>query len=537
MKRPIALFLTGIFLCGLSGGIVAAPGRINDVKNVIILIPDGMSVGGTTLARWVQGGKPLAIDEMASGLVRTYNADTPIGDSAPAGSAFAMGFKSQTGNIAVLPAKVGMPGVPETSANEIYRPVATVLEAAKLVGKSTGLIATSEIMHATPADFSAHSSSRKDYDDLGEQQVHNHLDVVFGGGYKFLTAAERKDKEDMFIALNEQGYAVLRTPQEMAAHPHGKVWALFAAKDMKYEMDRNPAEEPSLMEMTTKAIELLSQNKKGFFLMVEGSKVDWAAHANDPSGIVSDILSFDRAVETALEFAKRDRHTAVFVVTDHGNSGITIGDSATSKSYDKEPLSVFVDPLRRARITGEGIGFRLNKERSNVREVIAEAWGISDLSDQEVERVVKAKEDEINYATGPILASRARIGFTTNGHTGEDVVWYAWTPNRTHPTGVIENTDVAKTMALHLGVSLKKATDKLYIEAENAFNKVGAVINVDNADEKNPVLVVSKNGQEWRFPRNRNYAITGEKRIALPGVTVLSANHWYLSQTAIALVK
>lgn len=530
-------FVGAALLCCVAMPALAAPLKVSGIRNVIILIPDGMSVGGTTLARWVQGGKPLALDEMASGLVRTYNADTPIGDSAPAGSAFAMGFKSQTGNVGVLPAKVGMPGVLPTPDNEIHRPMATVLEAAKLAGKSTGLVATSEIMHATPADFSAHAASRSAYDDLSEQQVHNHLDVVFGGGYKFLQPENRKDKDDLLAALREQGYAVLRTPAEMAAHKGGKVWGLFADKDMKYELDRNPAEEPALAEMTAKAIEQLARNKKGFFLIVEGSKVDWAAHANDPVGIVSDILAFDRAVAKALAFARQDGHTAVFALADHGNSGITMGNSTTSRGYDKEPLSSFVDPLRRARLTGEGIGLRLNKDRSNVREVIADAWGITDLNEQEVDSVVKAKADEINYATGPIIARRAKIGFTTNGHTGEDVVWYAWTPKRTHPSGVIENTDVAWTMAQHLNVDLHQATSRLYTEAESAFAKVGASVSVDASDEKNLVLVVARHGREWRFPQNRNYAISGSQRIALPGVTVLSAKRWYLSQAAIALVK
>ncbi|SFN05018.1 alkaline phosphatase [Formivibrio citricus] len=537
MKNRTLQLLIGSVFCSLALGTQAAPPPIPDIRNVIILIPDGMSVGGTTLARWVQGGKPLALDEMAAGLVRTYNADTPIGDSAPAGSAFATGFKSQTGNVAVLPAKVGMPGVPATPKNEVHRPVATILEAARLAGKSTGLVATSEIMHATPADFSAHDPSRKAYDNLSEQQVYNRIDVVFGGGYRYLLAENRKDREDMIGSLKEQGYAIVNTPAEMASLKRDKVWGLFAAKDMKYELDRDPAKEPSLAEMTRKAIELLSKNPNGFFLMVEGSKIDWAAHANDPAGIVSDVLAFDRAVAEALAFARKDGHTAVFALSDHGNSGITMGNQTTSKSYDKEPLFVFVEPLRRARLTGEGIGLKLNKDRSNVREVIAEEWGIDDLSDEEVASVVKAKAADINYATGPILARRAKIGFTTNGHTGEDVVWYAWTPKRTHPTGVIENTDVAKTMARHLGLDLEKATSTLYVEAESAFAKAGAQTSVDHSDANNPVLVVRKNGQEWRFPQNKNHALSNGMKIDLPGVMVMSGKRWYLSKAAVELVE
>ena len=129
MKICKLLVLSFILLMPLTGW-STEPGQpaFKPVKNVIVLIPDGMSVGATTLARWYQGGKPLALDEMATGLVRTYNSDTPIGDSAPAGSAYATGFKSQTGQIASLPVKVGMPGVARTPEGQENRPVATVLE-------------------------------------------------------------------------------------------------------------------------------------------------------------------------------------------------------------------------------------------------------------------------------------------------------------------------------------------------------------------------------------------------------------------------
>nr|WP_274378706.1 alkaline phosphatase [Desulforamulus profundi] len=163
-------------------------------KNVIILIPDGMSVAGTTLARWYQGGTPLAMDEMACGLVRTYSADAPIADSAPAGTAFATGHKSHTGYVGVLPDVANMPGLAPIAKGDEKKPVATILEAAKLAGKATGLVATSEIMHATPADFSSHFPSRKNYDDLSEQQVYNRIDVVLGAGSKFLSPKGEKTR-------------------------------------------------------------------------------------------------------------------------------------------------------------------------------------------------------------------------------------------------------------------------------------------------------------------------------------------------------
>ena len=188
-KRILGGILTAALVLSMPWNVFAAGidevSVEKEVKNVILLIPDGMSTGGLTLARWYHGGTALNLDEMASGLVRTYSADAPIADSAPAGTAMATGFKSHTGFVGVLPDENTMPGMPSLNAEDRRSPVASILEAAKLAGKATGLIATSEIMHATPADFSAHDTSRKNYDSISEQQVYQDMDVVIGSGYKY----------------------------------------------------------------------------------------------------------------------------------------------------------------------------------------------------------------------------------------------------------------------------------------------------------------------------------------------------------------
>ena len=256
------------------------------------------------------------------------------------------------------------------NSDDKRKPVANILEAARLAGKATGLVATSEIMHATPADFSAHDPSRKDYDGISEQQVYQGMNVVIGSGSsKYFTSDVRGDKEDL-LSVIKKNYQYTDTPQQFNQVTGGNLWAMFAPVALAYDFDRDPNKEPSLAEMTDKAIDLLSQDKDGFFLMVEGSKVDWAAHANDPVGIISDILAFDKAVGVALDFAKADGNTLVISATDHGNSGITIGNKATDGSYDKTPLATFIDPLKKASLTGEGIEKMLNADRSNIAEVM-----------------------------------------------------------------------------------------------------------------------------------------------------------------------
>lgn len=510
----------------------------NKVKNVILLIPDGMSTDAVTLSRWYNGGKELNLDSMACGLVRTYSADAPIADSAPAGTAMATGFKSHTGFVGVLPDENTMPGLNPLNKNDSRKPVATILEAAQLSGKSTGIIATSEIMHATPADFTAHDISRKNYDSLSEQQVYQELDVVMGAGSQYFTEEKRGDKENL-ISVIKENYQYVTSPEELNNIRTGKLWAMFAPSALAYDFDREHSKEPSLAEMTAKAIELLSKDKDGFFLMVEGSKVDWAAHANDPIGIISDVLSFDKAVGTALDFAKKDGNTLVISATDHGNSGISIGSSNTNSNYDKTPLAAYIDPLKKASLTGEGIESKFNEDRSNIAEVMSKYYGISDLTAEEINSIKNSKKGEMNYTVGPMIGKRSNIGFTTTGHTGEDVTLYVYAPkNIDQLTGTIENTDIAKYMATAMGLNLNDTTKRLFVNANSAFEAKGAKVTFDNkTDEKNPVLKVEKDKVKIEFPMNKNIAYVNGKQIKLEGVTVFNGTAVYVPQAAVNLIK
>lgn len=506
------------------------------VKNIIILIPDGMSLPQTSIARWYNDGAPLAMDEIACGLVRTFNADSPIADSAPAGTAFATGHKSHTGYVGVMPDVADMYGMTSNDADKNNQPLTTILEAARLLGKSTGLIATSEISHATPADFSAHFNSRKSYDNILEQQVYNNIDVVFGGGYTFLLPENRKDKEDLTQVLRSRGYSLIRTRSELLNFKTGKVWGMFAEKDMAYDFDR-PENEPSIEEMTKKAIELLSQNNKGFFLMVEGSKIDWAAHANDPIGIISDVLAFDKAVKAALDFAKKDKNTIVIVVSDHGNGGMSMGDYATSTTYDKEPLKKFITPLKKAKLTGEGIERLVAEKNIPLYTSIADYYGYNDFDEKDLSALKKAKKGELNYVVGPMISKMANIGWTTNGHTGEEVVLYVYHPTGNRPTGVIDNTRIGTYMAEMFGTNLDDLTKTLYIPAKTAFESVGATMTLDTSDKENPVIVAQKGSKKVMFPIQKDIAVVDGKTVQLKSLTVFNGKDYYISQEAANLLK
>ncbi|WP_066059452.1 alkaline phosphatase [Robertmurraya korlensis] len=502
-------------------------------KNVIVLVMDGVSSSTTTLARWYKG-EPLAMDEILTGGVRTYSAESAITDSAPAGTALATGNKSNDKYVGVLPSTVTNPGVDPSLADTPYKPVANVLEGAKISGKATGIISTSEIQHATPAAFSSHAGHRSDYDNIAEQQVYQDMDVVLGGGKKSLLPESRKDGENLLDTIVSKGYDFVDTREELLNSKSNKLWGSFAPSAMAYDMDRSTTkpEEPTLAEMTKKGIETLSKDKDGFFLFVEGSKPDWAAHANDAIGMISDTLAFDAAVKEALEFAKKDKNTMVIAVSDHGNSGISIGNQSTSGTYPSMPVSEFIDPLKPAKMTLEGALSQLNANKSNALEVAA-LYGIVNPSEEEKAAIVGSTD--LRKTLVQLLATRANIGFTTGGHTGEDLFMYSYGPGK--PVGFIENTDIAHSVASAMGFDLKKLDNQLFVNAESAFKTIGATISVDSTNKENPILVVKKGKTVAELPVNKDIVVINGETKNVRSVTVQSNGTFYVSKEAVELVK
>lgn len=492
------------------------------IKNVIMLIPDGLGISATTLARWYQDGQPLALDEMASGLIRTYSANSAITDSAAGGTALATGHKTNAAFIGLLPE---------------HEPVATVLEGARLHGKSTGIVATAEIMHATPAAFTAHHHDRNGYESLSKQQVFAGLDVVLGGGAQFLQMDNRMDREDLPHEIQKQGFEYITTRQQLLDSKADKVWGMFAPKDMAYDFDRDQTAEPSLAEMTKKAIDILSRNENGFFLLVEGSKIDWAAHNNDPIGIISDVLAFDHAVQTALHFAKNDKQTAIIVAADHSNGGLSIGNRQTTKGYDTLPLASIINPLKKVALTGEGVERRFNEKRTNIQEALAQFYGINDLTSQEMKAIKKAKQGELNKIIGPMISERANIGWTTGGHTGEEVVLYSYLPNDTRLTGVFENIEIAHFIADSLGFQLSDVTKRLFVDADIGFSTISATTTIDRSNPNQIVLIATKGHSTLTLPANKSIAYLNNQEVPLEGINVFNGEKFFISQQAIELLK
>lgn len=542
-KKWRSLFLaSAIALSSISFAqpqVQAAP--VKKPTNVIMLVMDGSSNNAVTLSRWYKG-QSLAMDEILSGAVRTYSADSAITDSAPAATALATGHKSNNKFVGVLPSVINSPGVEQIAKKDAYRPIANVLEGAKQQGKATGLIATSEIQHATPAGFSAHVRHRSQYDDIAEQQVYQNIDVVLGGGLESLTPGTtknaRKDGENLVDVLKKENYDIVKTRDELFQSKASKIWGSFAPGALAYDLDRaqTRASEPTLAEMTSKAIETLKKNDNGFFLFVEGSKVDWAAHANDPIGMISDILSFDAAVKKAVDFAKEDGHTMVIAVTDHGNSGISMGNANTTGTYPSTPVFAYIDPLKKAKMTIEGALSQLKEDKSNIVEVAA-LYGLDNLSADEFATLQLATDTEEEMVK--MLANRANLGFTTGGHTGDDVFLYSFGPSKI--TGLVENTDIAYAMAKFMGFDLKKLTDDLYIPATKAFTEKGYTSKIDLTNKENPKFIAQKNNVTVTIPVNKNIVINEQdktvKTHTFDTINVYNGTDFYVSKKVLNMLK
>jgi len=451
MKRR--LYITGLILALVSS--IFAQER---VKNVILMIPDGTSSSILSIARWYKFGTcaadncRLAIDPHICGMVSTYNSDSPIGDSAPTGSTFATGYLSNTGFVATYPVSSGEKDLIKIDPKRAYHPLFTILEAAKLQGKSTGVVMTSEFTHATPADFSAHTPDRDDEEAIAIQMVHNNLNVVFGGGLQYLDPAKRKDGLDLFSTLRSRNYNLVTTVDQFEAltPEDSLVYGLFTEDYLPNDLDRDPEEVPSLAEMTRQAIKILSDNPDGFFLMVEGSKIDWSAHANDPVGIITEFLAFDDAVKEAMYFAIRDGYTAIIIVSDHGNSGISLGNRRSDKTYDVMAINELIQPLRNCNMTADGITGLIQSNPSAIKDIFYDHTGIM-LSDEDVKQVHEGLHSDNKYilpvTVAKLITRETYIGFTTHGHTGEDVMLAVYHPANYRPTGVVKNTELHQYMA------------------------------------------------------------------------------------------
>jgi alkaline phosphatase len=272
-------------------------------RNVVFLIGDGMGIA-QVYAGMVANGNKLNLERCTyTGFSKTYSSNKFTTDSGAGGTALACGVKAKNGMIGMSPDSVV---------------VQSILELSSKNKMATGIVVACAVTHATPASFIAHQVNRNMYDEIAADYLKTNIDVFIGGGRKYFE--DRNDGRNLTAELIAKNYQVVYKLDDAKAVKAGKLAGLL------YD-DQNPAmpERGSMLpDATEAALNILSTNKNGFFLMVEGSQIDWAGHDNNGSQVVKEVLDFDQTVGRVLDFAQKDGHTLVIITADHETGGLAL---------------------------------------------------------------------------------------------------------------------------------------------------------------------------------------------------------------------
>lgn len=284
------------------------------VKNVILMIGDGMSLMHVYSAWTANRGKLYLENCEVTGLSKTYCANKLVTDSGAGGTAMAIGQKTNYHSVGV-----------DVNGN----PQPSLIKLAKQKGMSAGVAVTCRLWDATPADFCCHNTDRDNEDEIIADYVNCEADYVVGGGAKKFE--NRKDGRNIFKELEQKGYQIARSWEECKNLKSGKIFAVTDSVDTPLPAERGDR----LAQSSLKGIELLSQNPNGFFMMIEGSQLDDYGHFNDLDLLMQETHDFDRTVGKILEWAAKDGETLVVVTADHETGGLTLIDGDKDKGEIK----------------------------------------------------------------------------------------------------------------------------------------------------------------------------------------------------------
>lgn len=480
-------------------------GKPTGKRNMIFMVSDGMGPTSLTMTRsFRQHTEVLPIDDSLVldghivGTSRTRSSSSLVTDSAAGATAFSCGYKSYNEAISVLPD---------------HSPCGTVLEAASLAGYKTGLVVTTRLTDATPACFASHVNRRGYEDRIAEQEIGEHplgrvVDLLLGGGRcHFLPNSTegscRADDRDLVELAKKGGFNYFHDRKGFdtlngGADAQLPMLGLVAETDIPYEIDRRSQNDvyPSLEEMSRTALKTLSDatadSEQGFFLMIEGSRIDHTGHANDPAAQVHEVLAYDKAFAAVLEFLEQSSTPGVLVATsDHETGGLV-----TARQLQPEYPDYLWLPgvLANASHSGEFLSKNLqqylstesdhSKQRKYARKLLEKGLGVMDATDEEVDSLINPNYPYIpEHVFTNIVSRRAQIGWSTHGHsgilfyflppdgisankTGVDVNIYASSTKDAWPLhGNHENTEVGQFIANYLDLDLKNITDKLQSSA------------------------------------------------------------------------
>jgi len=443
IRTIILVLVVGILLLPING-------LAGQAKNIIFMIGDGMGPAHVHAA-WLYSnrvlGKDLHMVEVMksgrTGYMVNDTADAIVTESAAAATQMACGVR--------VPARaLGMGSDGKT-------PCQTVLELAKARGMATGLVTTSGITDATPGAFAAHVPHRSDEVTVAAQELQAGVDVLLGGRKQFFlpeaAGGKRKDGRNLLDEARAAGYAVVGTASELKQVTGGKILGLFNMGNMAYEIDRAKTAEPSLAEMAAKTLELLSKSSKGFFAMIEGGRIDHAAHRNDAAATIRDTVAFDEAVGVALDFQRKNPDTLLIVTADHETGGMAIiGHSKDSKEY----VGIDLAAIQKAQTSFELIAEELGKDPTpeKIRDAVKKHMGIEITQDEAKivanDTIRKLDPQNYSYATlhslAFVLRPYLRVGWASQTHTASPLFAFGSGPGSEDLVGFRHNTELFRIM-------------------------------------------------------------------------------------------
>jgi alkaline phosphatase len=316
MTRLISfiVFLFALVSCTVSQT-TSQQQTVQTPSNIIFLVGDGMGLSQVSSAYYFGEGEPNFSRFTTIGLSKTSSGSHKITDSGAGANAFSTGQKTYNGSIAV---------------DMDTLPLRTITEELSDKGWSVGLVATSSITHATPAAFYAHVKNRRMEDEIATYLLNSKVDFFAGGGQKFFF--KRKDRINYFPLLQEKGFVMDTTSLNVPITDYTKRYGYLLAYD---GLPPAPERGSFLLDASKKAIDYLSNKQQPFFLMIEGSQIDWAGHNNEADYLVQEVLDFDKVIGYVLDYAQKQGNTLVVVTADHETGGFTLSGERKTGPYAK----------------------------------------------------------------------------------------------------------------------------------------------------------------------------------------------------------